>query len=32
MFAALAVLSVMTVTLWWAVDRGLRRLLYWAPA
>jgi len=30
MFAALAVLSLMTVTLWWAVDRGLRRLLYWS--
>jgi putative hydroxymethylpyrimidine transport system permease protein len=32
MFAALMVLSVMTVSLWWAVDRGVRRLLYWAPA
>jgi putative hydroxymethylpyrimidine transport system permease protein len=32
MFAALAVLSVMTVALWWAVDRGLRRLLYWEAA
>jgi putative hydroxymethylpyrimidine transport system permease protein len=29
MFAALAVLSLMTVTLWWVVDRGLRRVLYW---
>lgn len=32
MFAALVVLSIMTVTLWWAVDRGLRRLVFWAPA
>lgn len=29
MFAALAVLSAMTVGLWWATDRALRRLLYW---
>ena len=29
MFAALLVLSAMTVTLWWLVDRGVRRLLYW---
>ncbi len=29
MFAALVVLSVMTVALWWAVDRGVRRLLSW---
>ena len=29
MFAALAVLSAMTVTLWWAVDRGVRRLISW---
>jgi putative hydroxymethylpyrimidine transport system permease protein len=29
MFAALVVLSVMTVALWWAVDRGLRRVVYW---
>jgi putative hydroxymethylpyrimidine transport system permease protein len=32
MFAALVVLSVMTVTLWWAVDRGVRRLLSWDAA
>jgi putative hydroxymethylpyrimidine transport system permease protein len=32
MFAALVVLSLMTVALWWAVDRGVRRLLYWQPA
>jgi putative hydroxymethylpyrimidine transport system permease protein len=32
MFAALAVLSVLTISLWWIVDRGVRRLLYWAPA
>jgi putative hydroxymethylpyrimidine transport system permease protein len=32
MFAALVVLSVMTVALWWAVDRGLRRLLAWDAA
>jgi putative hydroxymethylpyrimidine transport system permease protein len=32
MFAALIVLSVMTVALWWAVDRGVRRLLYWQTA
>jgi putative hydroxymethylpyrimidine transport system permease protein len=31
MFAALLVLSLMTVALWWAVDRGLRRLLFWVP-
>ncbi|MBE7211240.1 MAG: ABC transporter permease [Gluconacetobacter diazotrophicus] len=31
MFAALLVLAVMTVGLWTAVDRALRRLLYWAP-
>ncbi len=29
LFAALAVLSVMTVALWWAADRLLVRLLYW---
>jgi len=29
MFAALLVLSAMTVALWWLVDRGVRRLLYW---
>ena len=29
MFAALAVLSAMTVTLWWAMDRALHRLLDW---
>jgi hypothetical protein len=32
MFAALLVLSLLTIALWWAVDRGIRRLLYWAPA
>ena len=31
MFAALAMLSMMTVALWWAVDRGVRRLLTWEP-
>jgi putative hydroxymethylpyrimidine transport system permease protein len=31
MFAALAVLSAMTVALWWAMDRALRRLLSWEP-
>lgn len=31
MFAALVVLSCMTVGLWWLVDRGLTRLIYWAP-
>jgi putative hydroxymethylpyrimidine transport system permease protein len=31
MFAALVVLSVMTVTLWWMIDRGVRRLIYWQP-
>jgi putative hydroxymethylpyrimidine transport system permease protein len=30
MFAALVVLSLMTITLWWAVDRSVRRLLYWS--
>ncbi len=30
MFAALLVLSAMTVGLWWVTDRALRRLLYWA--
>ena len=29
MFAALAVLSAMTVALWWAMDRALRRWLDW---
>ena len=29
MFAALLLLSLMTVGLWWATDRTLRRLLYW---
>jgi putative hydroxymethylpyrimidine transport system permease protein len=32
MFAALVVLSAMTVALWWAMDRGLRRLLRWDAA
>ncbi len=31
MFAALLVLSAMTVGLWWATDRLLARLLAWAP-
>ena len=31
MFAALVMLSGMTVALWWAVDRGVRRLLSWEP-
>lgn len=31
MFAALFVLSVMTILLWIAVDRVLRRILFWAP-
>ena len=31
MFAAMFVLALMTVLLWVAVDRGLRRLLYWVP-
>ncbi len=30
-FAALAVLSAMTIGLWWGTDRLLRRLLYWQP-
>ena len=30
-FAALAVLSAMTIGLWWATDRMLRRVLYWQP-
>jgi putative hydroxymethylpyrimidine transport system permease protein len=29
MFAALVLLSVMTVGLWWGTDRVLRRVLYW---
>ncbi|MFT9374549.1 MAG: ABC transporter permease, partial [Komagataeibacter saccharivorans] len=29
MFAALGVLAVMTVLLWWLVDRVLARALYW---
>ncbi|GBQ46686.1 ABC transporter permease [Komagataeibacter sucrofermentans] len=32
MFATLAVLAVMTVLLWWGVDRLLARALYWRPA
>ena len=32
MFAALLLLSLMTVGLWWATDRALRRLLYWEAA
>jgi putative hydroxymethylpyrimidine transport system permease protein len=32
MFAALLVLSVLTISVWWLVDWGVRRLLYWAPA
>jgi putative hydroxymethylpyrimidine transport system permease protein len=31
MFAALLVLSVMTVGVWWVVDASLRRWLVWAP-
>jgi putative hydroxymethylpyrimidine transport system permease protein len=31
MFAALAVLSTVTILLWWLVDQGLHRLLRWAP-
>ena len=31
MFAALFVLSCMTILLWIAVDRVLRRILFWAP-
>ena len=31
MFAALLVLAAMTIGLWTAVDRLLRRLLHWAP-
>jgi putative hydroxymethylpyrimidine transport system permease protein len=31
MFAALFVLAMVTVALWWAVDRLLRRALYWVP-
>ncbi len=30
-FAALAVLSAMTIGLWWVTDRLLRRVLYWQP-
>jgi putative hydroxymethylpyrimidine transport system permease protein len=32
MFAALLVLSLMTIGLWWAVDHALRRWIYWSPA
>jgi len=32
MFAALLVLSAMTVGVWWLVDAALRRWLVWAPA
>ena len=31
MFAALVVLCAMTIGLWWAADRLLRRLVYWEP-
>ncbi len=31
MFAALVLLAALTILLWVAVDRLLRRLLYWAP-
>jgi putative hydroxymethylpyrimidine transport system permease protein len=31
MFAALFVLSLMTILLWVVVDRVLRKLLFWAP-
>ena len=31
MFAALVVLSAMTIGLWWLVDRGLKRLITWSP-
>ncbi|HTZ69047.1 MAG TPA: ABC transporter permease [Acetobacteraceae bacterium] len=31
MFAALLLLSAMTVSIWWAVDRMLGRVLSWAP-
>ena len=32
MFAALVVLSIMTVALWWAMDRAVRRWLFWDAA
>jgi putative hydroxymethylpyrimidine transport system permease protein len=31
MFAALLVLAVIATVLWYGVDAGLRRLLYWVP-
>jgi putative hydroxymethylpyrimidine transport system permease protein len=31
MFSALTILSVMAILLWVAVDRVLKRILYWAP-
>jgi putative hydroxymethylpyrimidine transport system permease protein len=31
MFAALFILAVMAVTLYYAVDAGLKRLLFWSP-
>jgi putative hydroxymethylpyrimidine transport system permease protein len=31
MFAALALLSVMALTLYFIVDAGLRRLIFWQP-
>jgi putative hydroxymethylpyrimidine transport system permease protein len=31
MFAALLVLAVIAISLWYGVDAGLRRLLYWMP-
>ncbi len=31
MFAALFVLAMMAILLWVLVDRGLKRILYWAP-
>ncbi len=31
MFAALFVLALMTILLWVAVDRLLKRVLYWVP-
>lgn len=31
MFAALLLLSLMTILVWWVIDRTLRRALSWAP-
>jgi putative hydroxymethylpyrimidine transport system permease protein len=32
MFAALTILALMAITLWWLVDRVMTRLVYWQPA